>query len=323
MHRPSEVSGVPRPDAAARPHRATVIAFGEALVDPFGDREAPGGAPFNVACHLGALGVRPVLVTRTGKDEPGNALVRAMGARGLDLRGVQRDPVRPTGRLRSGHAEVQPLESPPDRACDHIHPGHARMVGLSVHPALVYFDTLAQRGASRRALRELLDAVDSAVLLDLKLREPWVDADTLRWSLRRAGVVKLREDALLRVAGLLTLDGATPRACAAVLIAAFDLQGLVVTRGAGGAWTLDPAGHVEAVGGTALPQVVDAAGAGDGFAAVFMLGMLRGWALGETLARADAFARALCGIRGTVPEAPDFYAPFIRDWQLEREAARM
>jgi fructokinase len=50
--------------------------------------------------------------------------------------------------------------------------------------------------------------------------------------------------------------------------------------------------------------------------------MLHGWALGETLARADAFARALCGIRGAVPDAPDFYAPFIRDWQLEREAAR-
>lgn len=299
-----------------------MIAFGEALVGPFGDREASGGAPFNVACHLGALGMRPVLVTRTGKDGPGNALVRAMGARGLDLRGVQRDPVRPTGRLRSGHADGQPLDSLPDQACDHIHPGHARMVGLSVHPALVYFDTLAQRGESRRALRELLDVVESRVFLDVKLSEPWVDADTLRWSLRRAGVVKLGEDELLRVAELLMLDGVTPRACAAVLVAAFDLQGVVVTRGAGGAWTLDPTGHVESVAGAALPKVIDTTGTGDGFTAVFMLGMLHGWALGETLARADAFARALCGIRGAVPDAPDFYAPFIRDWQLEREAAR-
>lgn len=321
MQRPSEATGVPGPDAA-RPCPGAVIAFGEALVEPSGGREAHGGAPFNVACHLRALGVRPVVVTRTGKDGPGDALIRAMVARGLDLRGVQRDPVRPTGRLRSGHADGQPPGNPPDRACDHIHPGHARMVGLSVHPALVYFDTLAARGESRRALHELLAAVDSGVFLDLKLREPWVDADTLRWSLRRAGVVKLREDALLRVAALLTLDGATPRACAAVLIAAFDLQGLVVTHGAAGAWTLDPAGHVEAVGGTALPQIVDTAGAGDGFAAVFMLGMLRGWGLGETLARADAFARALCGIRGTVPDGPDFYAHFIRDWKIEQGAAR-
>lgn len=313
---------MPRLDAAAQPRAGAVIAFGKVRVERSGDRVAAGGAPFNVACHLGALGMRPVLVTRAGKDAPGDALVRALGARGLDLRGVQRDPVRPTGWPRSGHAAGRALDTRPDEACDHIHPGLARMVGLSVHPALVYFDTPALRGGSRRALRELLDAVVSPVFLDVKPGDPWADADTLRWSLRRAGVVKLDEDELLRIAGLLALDGSTPRACAAVLVAAFDLHGLVVTRAAGGAWTLDPAGHVESVGGAALPQVVDPAGAGDGFAAVFMLGMLRHWAPGETLARADAFARALCGIRGAVPDAPDFYAPFIRDWELGRPATR-
>lgn len=305
---------MPRPDVAAHRRAAAVIAFGKVRVERSGERVAAGGAPFNVACHLGALGARPVLVTRVGKDAPGDALVRTLGARGLDLRGVQRDPMRPTGRPGSGHAGDRPLDARPDEACDHIHPGLARMVGLSVHPALVYFDTRLLRGGSRRALRELLDAVDSRVFLDVKPGDPWTDADTLRWSLRQAGVVKLDEGELLRIARLLALDGATPRACAAVLVAAFDLHGLVVTRGAAGAWTLDPAGHVESAGGAALPQVVDPAGAGDGFAAVFMLGMLRRWALGETLARADAFSRALCGTRGAVPDAPDFYAPFIRDW---------
>jgi fructokinase len=59
-----------------------------------------------------------------------------------------------------------------------------------------------------------------------------------------------------------------------------------------------------------------AQGAGDGFAAVFILGTLRGWPLADRLARADAFARALCQIRGAVPAMQDFYTPFIRDWQL-------
>jgi fructokinase len=63
------------------------------------------------------------------------------------------------------------------------------------------------------------------LFLDVNLRDPWVDAGTLRWSLRRASVVKLNEEELVRIADLLSLDGATPRACAAVLIAGFGLQG--------------------------------------------------------------------------------------------------
>ena len=56
--------------------------------------------------------------------------------------------------------------------------------------------------------------------------------------------------------------------------------------------------------------------------AVFMLGLLRGWAMPDTLARADRFARALCGIRGAVPEDASFYAPFLRDWALGQGVMR-
>jgi fructokinase len=95
-----------------------------------------------------------------------------------------------------------------------------------------------------------------------------------------------------------------------------------VTCGEAGAWTLDRAGRIEYVTSPALPHIVDPAGAGDGFAAIFILGMLRGWSLADQLARADAFARAICQIHGAVPASKDFYIPFIRDWHLEAELAR-
>jgi len=309
--------------AAVQPDNQTVIAFGETLVDQFRDRNVLGGAPFNVACHLGALGAHPVLVTRAGKDALGDQLVQAMSERGLDLRGVQRDPARPTGRVKvtetaRGHA----FDILSDQAYDHIHARLARMVGLSLHPQMVYFGTLSQRGDSRRALRELLGTVDACAFLDVNLRDPWVDADTLRWSLQQARVAKLNEDELDRIGALFALDGATPQARAAVLLSGFDLQRVVVTRGPAGAWTLDAAGRIESVDGMPLEQVVDTVGAGDGFSAVFMLGMLRGWSLADQLARADAFARALCGIRGAVPASQDFYRPFIRDWKIQTEVMR-
>jgi fructokinase len=248
-------------------------------------------------------------------------LLQAMAERGLDLRGVQRDPVRPTGQvLVSESAGGHAFDILPDQAYDHIHPGLARMVGLSVHPALVYFGTLSQRDDSRRALRELLGAVDCGAFLDVNLRDPWVEADTVAWSLQRADVAKLNREELERISDSFALDGGTPRERAAALLDRFGLERVVVTCGADGAWTLDTAGRLSEVSGTPLPTMVDSVGAGDAFAAVFILGRLRRWPLAQRLARADAFARAICGVRGAVPP-PDFYEPFIRDWKLAKEAA--
>lgn len=305
------------------PASQTVVAFGETLVDQFRDHSVMNGAPFNVACHLAAMGSHPVLVTRAGKDDLGDQLLQTMVARGLDRRGVQRDPSRPTGRVKvTETAGVHSFSILSNQAYDYIHASLARMVGMSVHPEIVYFGTLSQRGDSRRALRDMLGAVNARVFLDVNLRDPWVDEDTLRWSLQQAGVVKLNDDELIRVCDLLSLEGATPAACASVLVSGFDLERLVVTCGAAGAWTLDRTGRIESVSSPALPHIVDTAGAGDGFSAMIILGMLRGWSLANQLARADAFARALCQIRGAVPASKDFYIPFIRDWNLEAEVTR-
>jgi fructokinase len=323
MNSSSRATAAHLPDDAHAQTAPTVVAFGETLVDQFRDRNVLGGAPFNVASHLAAMGTHALLVTRAGKDALGDQLLQAMAARGLDIRGVQRDPARPTGRVRvSERASGHVFDILPDQAYDHIHVSMARMAALSAHPALVYFGTLAQRGPSRRALRELLAAVQTCAFLDVNLRDPWVDPDVLDWSLRQAAVVKLNSEELLRLCAMFKLGGATPEACAAALLSSFGLQRIVVTEGAAGAWTIDRAGRIETVTGHALPTLVDTVGAGDGFAAVFMLGMLRGWPLVTQLERADAFARAICGIRGAVPPTQDFYTPFIRDWQLEVEALR-
>ncbi|MHB1083745.1 MAG: PfkB family carbohydrate kinase [Thiobacillus sp.] len=321
---PSIDAGLMRPsNASAHPVSQTVVAFGETLVDQFRDHSVMNGAPFNVACHLAALGAHPVLVTRAGKDDLGDQLLQIMAARGLDRLGVQRDPGRPTGRVKVTETDNgQSFSILSNQAYDYIHASLARKVGMSVRPEMVYFGTLSQRGDSRRALRDMLGAVNARVFLDVNLRDPWVDAETLRWSLQQARVVKLNTDELMRVSTLLSLHGETPEARASKLVSGFDLERLLVTCGEAGAWTLDRAGRIEFVTGPSIPHIVDTAGAGDGFAAIVILGMLRGWSLTDQLARADAFARALCRIQGAVPASKDFYVPFIRDWRFEAEATR-
>jgi fructokinase len=65
-------------------------------------------------------------------------------------------------------------------------------------------------------------------------------------------------------------------------------------------------------------EILDTVGAGDAFSAVFMLGLLNGWAMPVTLQRAHHFAGAICGIRGAIPEHNDFYKPFIDEWFVHR-----
>lgn len=295
-----------------------VALFGEVLADRFPDRHVLGGAPFNVARHLQAFGLHPVLITRTGNDALREQLLASMARFGMDTLGVQCDLIHPTGQVivhmeQGGHR----FEISPDQAYDFIHPGVARMVAMSVQPDLIYFGTLAQRHkVSRRALNSLFQ-IDTPRMLDINLREPWYDAGTIKRSLLRAGLVKINDEELSIVARMLKLPGDSPPVQAAALIEHFSLQRLLVTCGAQGAWQLTADGtETQAMNGAPIGVLVDTVGAGDGFASVFILGVMRGWPAELTLPRANRFAAALCGIRGAIPDEPDFYRPFLSEWEL-------
>lgn len=95
-----ETAAILNGDAGVR--MPAVVCLGEALIDrlePWGDQpgqDCLGGAPANVACALARLGTSAGLISRLGHDRAGEALQRCCAGRGVDLRGVQWDPGRPT-----------------------------------------------------------------------------------------------------------------------------------------------------------------------------------------------------------------------------------
>ncbi|OYY80227.1 MAG: hypothetical protein B7Y33_04050 [Hydrogenophilales bacterium 16-62-9] len=199
------------------------------------------------------------------------------------------------------------------------------MIGLSSRPQWLYFGTLAQRTAPRPiarpaahpALRSLMQATHAKGFLDLNLRDPWVRKDVLRWSLGKAEIVKMNEEELLRVAHMMELGNASQVVLGKRLLHAFGIGQLLVTEGWNGAWLLQSDGTYHHTAAT--PPLVDMAnsvGAGDGFAAVFLLGLIQGWPAEQTLDRAHHFAGEICRLRGAIPDSDDFYRPFITAWQL-------
>ena len=84
----------------ARHSQHTVVIFGEVLFDDFPDGAVLGGAPFNVAWHLQAFGMHPVVISRTGNDAQRERIIDNMQRWGMDTIGMQSDPLHPTVGMR-------------------------------------------------------------------------------------------------------------------------------------------------------------------------------------------------------------------------------
>jgi fructokinase len=292
--------------------------FGEVLADIFPDKTVLGGAPFNVARHLQAFGLRPVLITRTGQDALRTELLQEMHRLKMDVSGLQIDAIYPTGQVKvqlteNGHQ----FEILQDQAYDHIHAGITHMVTMSLKPELAYFGTLAQRSMpSRLALDEFLADGKCPRFLDVNLRAPFYNKHTIRRSLLRSDIVKLNEDELLVVAKYFKIDASSIHDKARQLLAEFHIKQVIVTAGAKGAWMVNANAIIKSDVEVIDTLLVDTVGAGDAFSAVCILGHGLNWDAVTMLNRANQFASAICGVRGGAPADISFYKPFILEWEL-------
>jgi fructokinase len=290
---------------------AAICVFGEVLFDHFPDgRRVLGGAPFNVAWHLQAFGLAPRFVSRVGADAEGEAVLAAMRDWGMDTRFVQVDPQRPTGRVSVRIAGNEPsYDIVADCAYDAIEPPGANLPAAG----LLYHGSLALRSAvSRAALDTLLRATPPArIFLDVNLRAPWWETESIRAMIHRADWLKLNRDEL----DTLYPGHSDNRAQASRFLAENGLQGLVLTFGAGGAHAITAGGGDCQVRPAQTVDVVDTVGAGDAFASVMILGLTRDWPLAQTLERAQQFASRIVGRRGATVHERDFYRPLLDAWE--------
>ena len=297
----------------------TIVIFGEVLADVFPDVTLLGGAPFNVARHLQALGLHPLFITRTGNDPLREELITYMHAWDMDISGLQLDTSHSTGKVivhiqHGGHR----FEILPEQAYDFIDPAAIKNSLAGRQPDLIYFGSLAQRAPkSRQALDTLLTETTVPRLVDINLRSPWYDKASVEYSLHHTNILKLNAEELETISQVLGISQTTPEAQASTLINQYHLQHIITTTGDSGAWVLDENGVTTQVSGYQQSAALqDTVGAGDGFSAVYIIGYLAGWPVETTLERANKFAAAICTIKGAAPDDSSFYAPFIREWEL-------
>jgi fructokinase len=227
----------------------------------------------------------------------------------MDTQGLQIDDQRPTGRVTVELVDGEPsYDIVRPSAWDAI---DARRVNTGC--SMLYHGTLALRDqASLTALEAIRSNIQGPVFVDVNLRSPWWDRDSVLSQLAPADWVKLNSDEL----ELLIPSGQSDSDSALEFIERHTLDGVILTHGGEGAEILTAGGeHVRAKPEDGI-DIVDTVGAGDAFASVILLGLASDWPLQQMLERAQSFASRIVGCRGATVSDPAFYRPFIESWHL-------
>jgi len=292
-----------------------ILCVGEILWDALPDGLFLGGAPFNVASHLQALGQEVAFVSRVGDDRLGTEALRRMRARGLATDLMQIDDTLPTGFVQvelggTGEPDYEILEP---AAWDAITYTDTLDQHAERADALV-FGSLAQRALTSRQTIQRLCQADLLRVFDVNLRPPFIDREVIEHSLKSADVVKLNDDELRSLRDWFGLpDGV--EAAVAELAEVFDAQGVCVTCGDEGAW-LWWQGETRHHPGYAV-EVADAVGAGDSFLAALLTGFLSGRNGDVLLDHANRLGAFVASRPGALPTYPIDTVRDISDLSLD------
>jgi fructokinase len=301
---------------------APILVIGEALIDRLESGPVAGGAPFNVARSLAALGLPVRLITRIGtQDEDAKRVMASARSRGLDVSGIQRDPLHATGAVTvHTNGATHSFEIHENAAWDYLDTDAALAAVPVPNPEIVYFGTLAQRHIeARHAIRAVLKGTTALRYLDLNLRPPFTTRALVVESLELANWLKVSDDELSTLLAWfvphhkvgLSARPSSLQPAVVELMRQFSLQRLVLTLGARGWATFDDKGHCDHSGpAEELSQVVDTVGAGDAFSAMLLATVAQDVRLNKALPLASGYAAAMCGQRGPMAEDDSFFAPW-------------
>jgi fructokinase len=257
------------------------VGLGEVLWDILPERICLGGAPANFAYIATLMGDEGIVASRVGEDALGVDALRRMRELGLNADHVQTDAQHATGTVNveidgeglARYAIHHPV------AWDFLQWTRVWQQ-LAESADAICFGSLAQRSEQSRAtIRNFLFAATGAVkVFDVNLRQTYYSRKILEESMRLADIVKLNDEELPKIMGLIGLSRAdlpheNELAAARRLMGAYDLKMVCVTRGAKGSLLVCGDEMSEHAGFRV--QVADTVGSGDAFTAGLLHEYLR------------------------------------------------
>ncbi|MEQ9423743.1 MAG: carbohydrate kinase [Cyclobacteriaceae bacterium] len=248
-----------------------VLAFGEVLWDIINDDDHLGGAPLNFAAHFVKCGGDAAIMSKLGKDQRGETAYERINKLGVDASYVQWDDQHPTGtvpiKLVNGQPEYFIV---PGVAYDFIDFDAAKDQLDQDHFDVLYFGTVAQRGASGETLKKVIENHSfKHRFYDVNLRKDCYNEAIIRFSLANTDIFKVSEEEINEISLMLFETKLQQADFIRRLIKLYpNIKHVIITAGGDGCYVYDKLAlhHIK----SEPVHVVDAIGAGDSFSAAFM-----------------------------------------------------
>jgi fructokinase len=286
-----------------------IVGIGEALVDIFESGEATvGGAPFNVAFHAHQLltangSGTGCIVSAIGNDPWGRLILSKCQAASMDTDFIYVNSTNPTGTayVYEGNADAG-FQINPNVAWDYLNPD-PKLLQLAARCSAVAFGSLAQRSfQSRTTIQDFVRRVQGIRLYDVNLRRNTTDGvagytrEIILESCDLATHVKANDSECEEIAQLLEFDLQSRDANDRLLEFShrlqkeFQITGIIVTRGAQGAFYISADQQFQLADSTLDQGTIHPVGAGDAFSAAVLFGLTSGWSTTATLNLAEHLA---------------------------------
>lgn len=277
-----------------------IVCFGEMLWDMLPSGKMPGGAPMNVAIHLKNLGNEVDMISRIGTDDLGHELLQFVTESGLNTRLVQQGQTHLTGVVKVNMDDKNDVQYKilHPVAWDYIVVEDQAIEKVKKADAFIFGSLAARSEHSFSALKALLAHAGKRVL-DINLRPPHYEKETLLFLLAHTDFLKLNHHELAILSGYFSEPAGTLEEQVLALAGHFDLEAICVTLGENGA-ILYQNGQFYRQKGFEI-EVADTIGAGDSFLATLVSEILKNTPVPSALAKACAVGALVATHHGATP----------------------
>ena len=280
-----------------------LFAFGEVLWDVFPDKKFIGGATLNFAAHFAKQGGESYFCSAVGRDALGADAIEEIRNFGIKDDYVQILDDKLTGQclVTLDERGIPSYNLLSDVAYDNI----TNPLKKGDYFDLLYYGTLSFRGENNaRELSELLKCASfKKRFVDINIRHPHSTEKSVLFALRNADIIKISDEELPFVLGVCKIeyDGDPKNAAALIAEKYKNIEILIITLGEKGSFAYSSKEKTFDTCPAKKAEVVSTVGAGDSFAATFMLEYLNGKTIPECLKKASEISAFVVSKKEAVP----------------------
>jgi len=276
-----------------------VLCIGELLWDMIPTGKVVGGAPFNVTYHLNKLGIQSIICSKVGQDKDGDELIQFVNDNGIDSSLIQKDNTHTTSLVKVMYDDLEGVKY------DIVKPVAWDFIeeinyDLSPEDYVVYGSLIFRNDFSRKSMLSFLNKTTAIKVLDLNLRSPHYEKDTIFEILPLTDILKINEEELKTLLGWIGENDNVAKGVN-ILLKKYNIKEVICTLGSKGAFYSSSAtNNIYRIKALEV-DLVDTIGSGDSFLAGYLCGKIENRTVKESLQLAISIAGFVSSQKGGCP----------------------